>query len=196
MRPIDSVPSEHAQSRPFKFIWTDVIKLTHAVGWILGRLLPKLSFPKHCHLPSLQMNQLQSSIILLGARWMHTSPLAGAGRLKGLIGAGDIKAGVLCATLEPLQSSERKLATSAYTAKRSAKQTNQITSGCRSGDDWHDLSRIGSFTGNILQRFMSPGSTRGTSDFWKQNVPVRLLPQYKTTLQKHNNLTKYFWFWL
>lgn len=24
---------------------------------------------------------------------MHTSPLAGAGRLKGLIGAGDIKAG-------------------------------------------------------------------------------------------------------
>lgn len=85
--------NERTQSRPFKFIWTDVIKLTHGVGWILGRLLPKLSFPKHCHLPSLQMNQLQSSIILLEGRWMHTSPLAGAGRLKGLIGAGDIKAG-------------------------------------------------------------------------------------------------------
>lgn len=37
---------------------------------------------------------------------MHTSPLAGAARLKGLIGAGDIKAGVLSATLEPLQTAE------------------------------------------------------------------------------------------
>lgn len=91
--------NERAQRRPFKFIWTDVIKLTHGVGWILGRLLPKLSFPKHCHLPSLQMNQLQSSIILLGLRWMHTSSLAGAHRLRGLFGAGDIKEGVLSSTL-------------------------------------------------------------------------------------------------
>lgn len=33
---------------------------------------------------------------------MHTSLLAGAGRLRGLIGAGVIKAGGLSATLEAL----------------------------------------------------------------------------------------------
>lgn len=114
--------NERAQSRPFKFIWTDVIKLTHGVGWILGRLLPKLSFPKHCHLPSLQMNQLQSSIILLGGRWMHTSPLAGAGRLKGLIGAGDIKAGgfichIRTTANQRVQAAVPALAVLAYTMK-------------------------------------------------------------------------------
>lgn len=56
------------QSCPFGFTSADVIKLTHGVVWIL---FPKRVF---CHFPSLQINQLQSCIILLGGHefWVQS----------------------------------------------------------------------------------------------------------------------------
>lgn len=53
---------------------------------------------------------------------MHTSPLAGAGRLKGLIGAGDIKAGgfichIRTTANQRVQAAAPALAVLAYTMK-------------------------------------------------------------------------------
>lgn len=150
------IPWKHPQSTPFRFIWTDVIKLTHAVGWILGRLLPKLTFPKLCHLPSQQTNQLQSTIIPLGATWMQSSPPAGAGRPNELIGVGHIKAGALWATSEPLLSREK--AATAYTGQ----QTN-ITPQI-----WRQTTFY-KYLPYVLQCFrlhIQPNSNQIGSEFW------------------------------